>query len=573
MPAVIDWSSLLWPGSSTSTSKTLSSKANQHQHATSPGAGAAAGAGVGASIQPEPAASNLIHQRLAFITGGAPIDPWILGATLVVVLLASYWILRTIFGRPTKTQPPQTPLAAIAEDVKVPANFDATALENEMARRLNEIEAHNKKVLAEQIAEQVEAIQKRFQQDLDNKVQAIEARAQLLQQDLDDKVKSTESHAQRFQQDLNEKVKASEVHTQRFQQDLNDKVKAIEENVQKRYQQDLDDKVKAIEGHAQKSLGQRLEEIDDDVRRRLKQSVEIFEDGLRTKLNKESFDAIYREVSIRVEALEEGVRIMDGKQLDVEAATIVQRALGQRLNVVEETLRTVEGKTRTSGQRADAFDDSLRVIDSRTKAMSQRLEAVEDNMGSIDAQTTLLSHDVNRGEKAIESVSRQVRTLPDNEKMKEFSDVWESKFREIEAKVEEFEGERMKLLEDATRSPTLTWSRMDSQEIEPSGPLYAPQTDDEDDDDDDEPEQLMSPQHHTFNYDSNSAFLPPTPSPSDRSHSSRGSRVSDSFYMKRSTPTPTSSMSKRKRLEAAGFTDTTFASRQRLFHSRTTSTF
>ncbi|KAK8110677.1 uncharacterized protein PG998_007134 [Apiospora kogelbergensis] len=572
MPAVIDWSSLLWPGSSTSTSKTLSSK--QHlQQATNPGA--AVGVNAGASAPPEPDLSRLISQRLAFITGGVPIDPLILGATLVAVLWASYWIFRTLFGRP-QTQP-QAPLNLI-EDVKRPiesidsTNFDTTALQNEMSRRLNEIEAHNKKVLADQ----VEAIQKRFQQDLDNKVQAIEARAQLLQQDLDDKVKATEGHAQRFQLELNDKVKASEGHTQRFQQDLNDKVKAIEEHAQKRFQQDLDDKVKAIESHVQKSLGQRLEEIDDDVRRRLKQSVEIFEDGLRTKLNKESFDAIYREVSIRVEALEEGVRIMDGKQLDVEAATIVQRALGQRLNTVEETMRAVEGKTRTTSQRADAFDDSLRVIDSRTKAMSQRLEAVEDNMGNIDAQTTLLSHDVTRGEKAIENVQRQVRTLPDNERMKEFSEIWETKFLEIEAKVEEFEGERTKLLEDIQRGPTLTWSRMDSQEIEPSGPLYTQQEEEhtEDEDEDDYVDPLMSPEHHTFNYNSNMAFMPPTPSPSDRSRS-RGSRSSDSFYIKRSTPTPTSasSQSKRKRLEAAGFTDTTFASRQRLFHSRTTSTF
>ncbi|KAK7965811.1 uncharacterized protein PG986_000088 [Apiospora aurea] len=496
MPAVIDWSSLLWPSSSTS--KTQSYKASQQ--ASNP---------VGAASAPqEPEASNLVQQPLAYLTGGAPINPWILAATLGALLLAFYWTFarsRKVFGRHALLgSEPQKLLTGPTEDARQSIEFDASELQNEITRRLDEIEAHNKKALAEQ----VEAIQKRFQQD-------------------------------------------------------------------------LDDKVKAIEGHVQKSLGQRLEDIDDDVRRRLKQSVEVFEDGLRTKLNKESFDGIYREVSLRMEALEEGVRIMDSKQLDVEAATIVQRALGQRLNTVEETLGAVEGKTRTSGQRADAFDDSLRVIDSRTKAMSQRLEAVEDNMGSIDATTTLLSHDVNRGEKAIESVSRQVKTLPDNDRLKEFSDIMETKFSEIEAKLEELEGERMKLLEDAQRSPELTWSRVDSQEIEPSGPVYTNPELFKDPDLYTHPEGIEhTPDHHSdkffaFTPAHGGHFMPPTPSPSDRSQSSRASRSSggssDSFYMKRKTSS--SSMSKRKRLEAAGFTDTTFASRQRLFHSRTTSTF
>ncbi|KAK8017839.1 hypothetical protein PG993_014165 [Apiospora rasikravindrae] len=496
MPAVIDWSSLLWPSSSTS--KTQSYKASQQ----------ASNPAFAASAPQEPEASNLVQQPLAFLTGGASINPWVLAATLGALLLAFYWtffVSRKASGRPALLgSGPQKLLTGPTEDVRQPIDFDASELQNELTRRLDEIEAHNKKALAEQ----VEAIEKRFQQD-------------------------------------------------------------------------LDDKVKAIEGHVQKSLGQRLEDIDDDVRRRLKQSVEVFEDGLRTKLNKESFDGIYREVSLRLESLEEGVRIMDSKQLDVEAATIVQRALGQRLNTVEETLGAVEGKTRTSGQRADAFDDSLRVIDSRTKAMSQRLEAVEDNMGSIDAQTTLLSHDVTRGEKAIESVSRQVKTLPDNDRLKEFSDIMETKFSEIEAKVEELEGERMKLLEDAQRNPTLTWSRMDAQEIEPSGPVYTNPEVYSNPDLYTHPEAVEhTPDHHSDKFfaftPANGHFMPPTPSPSDRSQSSRGSRSSgssDSFYMKRSTPTPSSSMSKRKRLEAAGFTDTTFASRQRLFHSRTTSTF
>ncbi|KAK8067311.1 hypothetical protein PG997_014058 [Apiospora hydei] len=466
MPAVIDWSSLLWPSSSTS--KTQSYKASQQ--ASNP---------VGAASAPQgPEASNLVQQPLAYLTGSAPVNPWILAATLGALLLAFYWTFarsRKVFGRHALLgSEPQKLLTGPTEDARQSVEFDTSELQNEMTRRLDEIEAHNKKALAEQ----VEAMQKRFQQD-------------------------------------------------------------------------LDDKVKAIEGHVQKSLGQRLEDIDDDVRRRLKQSVEVFEDGLRTKLNKESFDGIYREVSLRMEALEEGVRIMDSKQLDVEAATIVQRALGQRLNTVEETLGAVEGKTRTSGQRADAFDDSLRVIDSRTKAMSQRLEAVEDNMGSIDATTTLLSHDVNRGEKAIESVSRQVKTLPDNDRLKEFSDIMETKFSEIEAKLEELEG----------GTPELTWSRVDSQEIEPSGPVYT------------NPELFKDPDLYT--HPEGIEHTPDHHSDNDRSQSSRASRSSggssDSFYMKRKTSS--SSMSKRKRLEAAGFTDTTFASRQRLFHSRTTSTF
>ncbi|KAK7910622.1 hypothetical protein PG985_013103 [Apiospora marii] len=499
MPAVIDWSSLLWPGSAP---KTQSYKASQH---------ASSSAAAGSMLQ-EPDVSNVMPQQLAFLTGGAPISPLVLAATLVALVLASYWtvlVYRKLFGRKTESSSLKLLTGTTAgneEVVRQAIEFDASSLQSEMSRRLGEIETHNKKALAEQI----EAIQKRFQQD-------------------------------------------------------------------------LDDKVKAIEGHVQKSLGQRLEDIDDDVRRRLKQSVEVFEDGLRTKLNKESFDGIYREVSLRVEALEEGVRIMDGKQLDVEAATIVQRALGQRLNTVEETLTAVEGKTRTSGQRADAFDDSLRVIDSRTKAMSQRLEAVEDNIGSIDAQTTLLSHDVNRGEKAIEGVSRQVKALPDNDRLKEFSDMMESKFSDMEAKLEELEGERMKMLEDAERKATLTWSRMDSQEIEPAGPLYTRTAEEPETEDEDERDNVsalgQTPEHsgHTDNFfaytPAHGHFMPPTPSPSDRSKSSRSSRSSDSFYMKRSTPTPTSAWSKRKRLEAAGFTDTTFASRQRLFHSRTTSTF
>lgn len=501
MPAVIDWSSLLWPGSAP---RTQSYKAGQH---------ASSSAAAGSMLQ-ESEASNVMPQQLAFLTGGAPISPLVLAATLVALALAYYWtvlVYRKLFGRKTESSSLKLLTGTTAGDgevVRQAIEFDPSSLQSEMSRRLDEIETHNKKALAEQL----EAIQKRFQQD-------------------------------------------------------------------------LDDKVKAIEGHVQKSLGQRLEDIDDDVRRRLKQSVEVFEDGLRTKLNKESFDGIYREVSLRVEALEEGVRIMDGKQLDVEAATIVQRALGQRLNTVEETLTAVEGKTRTSGQRADAFDDSLRVIDSRTKAMSQRLEAVEDNIGSIDAQTTLLSHDVTRGEKAIEGVSRQVKALPDNDRLKEFSDMMESKISDIEAKLEELEGERMKMLEDAERKATLTWSRMDSQEIEPSGPLYTRTAEEPETEDEDERDHVnalglgQTPEHpsQTDNFfaytPAHGHFMPPTPSPSDRSKSSRSSRSSDSFYMKRSTPTPTSAWSKRKRLEAAGFTDTTFASRQRLFHSRTTSTF
>ncbi|KAI1750211.1 hypothetical protein F4782DRAFT_510347 [Xylaria castorea] len=245
-----------------------------------------------------------------------------------------------------------------------------------------------------------------------------------------------------------------------------------------------------------------------------------------------------------MEAFEGYVRTIDAKQLDQEANSIAQRTLGQRLDTVEEGFRTVESKTRASAQRIEAMDDSVRVIDSRAKALSQRVEAAEDNLNESQGQLTLLSHDVNRGGSVIEKLQRQVKMLPDSEKFKSLSRTLEAKLKKLEAKLEEAEAALEEHL--AEPPPSLTWSQIESVEIEPSGPLYT------------------RPYAQSFDDSVTSPSWSSVRSLSTGSHTRTYSTVSSSPALPPMTP-------ERKRIDAAGFRETTFSSRQKLLAYRTES--
>ncbi|KAI1130772.1 hypothetical protein F5Y10DRAFT_275959 [Nemania abortiva] len=313
------------------------------------------------------------------------------------------------------------------------------------------------------------------------------------------------------------------------------------EAFEKQLDQALKQQREALEERFQKVLSEQTEFIEEHVRRSLNKRIETLE--VRIKLDQEALDDVHRALSERMEAFEGYVRTIDAKQLDQEANSIAQLTLSQRLDTVEENFRNVDNKARSSAQRIEAIDDSVRVIDSRAKALSQRVEAAEDNLNTTDAQVTLLSHDVNRGSSIIENLKRQVKMLPDSEKFKGLSRAWEAKLKKLEAKLDETHSSLEEHL--AEPPPSLTWSHIESVEIEPSGPLYT--------------------RPHALSFDG--SVISPSSS-SVRSHSTNDSHTR-SYSTVSSSPAPMTP--ERKRIDTAGFRETTFSSRQKLLAYRTES--
>ncbi|KAI1431519.1 hypothetical protein GGR50DRAFT_60797 [Xylaria sp. CBS 124048] len=314
------------------------------------------------------------------------------------------------------------------------------------------------------------------------------------------------------------------------------------EAIGKQFNQALKEQIDVVREQFQKVLDSQTELIEDNVRKTFNKRVETLE--TRIKLDQEALDNIHRVLSERMETFEGYVKTIDSKHLDQEASNIAQRSLGQRLDLVEDNFRQMDAKARAYSQRIEAIDDSVRVIDSRAKALSQRVEAAEDNMNTTDGQVTLLSHDVNRGSSVIEKLQRQVKLLPDAEKLKSLSHTWEVKVKKLETELEE----TRKTLDEhlAEPPPTLTWSHIESVEIEPTGLLY-------------------NKPHHPHSYDD----LVVSPSSSSaRSHSTAGS-YPRSFSTSSTSPATHSPITpSQRRLETAGFRETTFSSRQKLFAFR-----
>ncbi|KAI0116484.1 hypothetical protein GGR51DRAFT_319416 [Nemania sp. FL0031] len=315
------------------------------------------------------------------------------------------------------------------------------------------------------------------------------------------------------------------------------------EAFEKQLDQALKQQREALEERFQKVLSEQSEFIEEHVRRSLNKRIETLE--VRIKLDQEALDDVHRALSERMEAFEGYVRTIDAKQLDQEANSIAQLTLSQRLDTVEENFRNVDNKARSSSQRIEAIDDSVRVIDSRAKALSQRVEAAEDNLNTTDAQVTLLSHDVNRGSSVIEKLQRQVKMLPDSEKFKGLSRTWEAKLKKIETKLEETQ---TALEEHLTEPPpSLTWSHIESVEIEPSGPLYT--------------------RPYSLSFDG--SVISPSSS-SVHSHSTNDSHTR-TYSTVSSSPAFPPMTPERRRIDSAGFRETTFSSRQKLLAHRTES--
>ncbi|KAI0913610.1 hypothetical protein F4824DRAFT_81290 [Ustulina deusta] len=311
----------------------------------------------------------------------------------------------------------------------------------------------------------------------------------------------------------------------------------------KQHDQALKRQAESLEERFQQVLSERSEVIEEHVRKSFNKRVETLE--VRIKLDQEALNDVHRALSERMEVFESYVRTIDAKHLDEEANSIAQRALSQRLDTVEESFKHVDSKARASSQRIEALDDSVRVIDSRAKALSQRLEAAEDNLNTTDGQVTLMSHDVNRGSSVIEKLQRQVKMLPDSEKFKGLSRTWEAKLKKLEAKLDETQ----KTLEEhlAEPPPSLTWSHIESVEIEPSGPLYT--------------------RPHALSFDG--SVVSPSSS-SVRSHSTTDSHAR-TYSTVSSSPALAPMTPERRRIDTVGFRDTTFSSRQKLLASRTES--
>ncbi|KAI0395631.1 hypothetical protein F5Y17DRAFT_182103 [Xylariaceae sp. FL0594] len=308
------------------------------------------------------------------------------------------------------------------------------------------------------------------------------------------------------------------------------------EALERQFDEALKRKVEALEEQFRKMVDEQVENVEEHVRKSFNKRVEELE--VRIKLDQQALDDVHRAVSERMDAFEGYVRTIDSKQLDQEANSIAQRTLGQRLDAVEETCRNGDNKTRASAQRVEAIDDSVRVIDSRVKALSQRLEAAEDNLNSTEGQVTLLSHDVNRGSSVIEKLQRTVKMLPDNDKFKTLSRTLETRIKKLETKLEEAE----KTLEEhlAEPPPTLSWSHIESVEIEPVGPVYT--------------------RPHAPSFDG--SIISPSSS-SVRSLSTSSSHARSYSTMSSHPPmTP-----ERKRIDTVGFRETTFSSRQKLLAS------
>ncbi|KAI1338441.1 hypothetical protein F5Y15DRAFT_129179 [Xylariaceae sp. FL0016] len=318
------------------------------------------------------------------------------------------------------------------------------------------------------------------------------------------------------------------------QTDCNQRIAAMEKGFEDALQQRTD----SLEERFQSSLAEHTDAIETNVRKSLNKRVETLE--VRMKMDQEALEDVHRALSQRMEAFEDYIRSIDGKQLDQEANSIAQRELGQRILAAEETLQIVDGKARASVQRLEAMDDSVRVIDSRSKALSQRVEVVEDNQNTVDGQVTLLSHDVNRGGNVVEKLQRQMKMLPDPEKFKGLTRTWDAKFKKLEEKLEEYH----KALEEQLAAPELTWSHIETQEIEPRGPLYT----------------------RGFSFSCDSGMISPpssehSPSYARGWHSRTYSNASSSGPHTPITPD-------KRRIDQVGFHNTTFASRQKRLQSR-----
>ncbi|KAK7749097.1 hypothetical protein SLS62_008492 [Diatrype stigma] len=305
--------------------------------------------------------------------------------------------------------------------------------------------------------------------------------------------------------------------------------------------QNGDAKAQESRSHFERILSQRLEAIEQQVQKAAAVTKRVEALEARMKLDQDAIESMHRSMAQRMEALEEGIRTIDGKQLDMEASHIVQRGLSQRLETLESGLQTIDSKTRSASQRIESIDDSVRVIDSRTKAISQRVEAVEDSVGSIDGQATLLSHDLSRGSLAIEKLQRQVKMLPDAEKFKGLSRAWDTRFKKAEAKIEQYKTTLDETLAERAQAAALTLSPMDTQEIEPSGP-YADM-------------------YGSYDFDMIS------PSPSTRSQSSV-SHTRTYSTVSSSPPSGIPMTPERRRIEMAGFREMTFSSKQKQLHPR-----
>jgi hypothetical protein len=172
------------------------------------------------------------------------------------------------------------------------------------------------------------------------------------------------------------------------------------------------------------------------------------------------------------------------------------------------------------------------------------MEAVEDNLSSTDGQVTLLSHDAGRGVDAIEKLQKHIKSLPGNERFRELTMAWEERFNEL---ANRFEHQQLAIEEaHSDFEPQLTYSHIETMEIEPQGALYT---------------RPAYGHAHSYAHSPTLSFdgsMPPTPSSSGRSYSFSSSNA----------PITTPTNSKRRRIEAAGFTDTTFSSRQRLFAAK-----
>ncbi|RYP62625.1 hypothetical protein DL769_007231 [Monosporascus sp. CRB-8-3] len=321
------------------------------------------------------------------------------------------------------------------------------------------------------------------------------------------------------------------------------------EEARSQFEKSLSQRIEALEKQFQNALSEQSKAIEENFRKGLNKRVEALE--ARMKLDQEAIEGAHGTLRQGMETLEECIRSIDGKQLDLEATLIVQRGLNHRLEKVEGTLQTTDGKTRALSQRVEAIDDSSRVLDSRSKSISQRLEAVEDTVGSMDGQAALLSHDVSRGSLAVEKLQKQVKLLPDAEKFKGLSRAWDARFKKMEAKLEQCQRKLEETLEERAETPSLTVSPMESQEIQPTG--------------------VFENRRHSYSPYDDFVSMIPTP-PSVRSMSSNSH--TRTYSTTSSSPTASMPMTpERKRIDMAGFREMTFSSRQKLLPRSSSSSF
>jgi hypothetical protein len=489
---------------------------------------------------PKPPALKAKPTSLALDVRNA-LASWTSTTTIVAVILGALLLLH--LARSIKRA--NEPLSAATEGNQKDQPIDI-AVRKALDQHIQTIEESVQQILNQRVGAIEDAIQKRFNQRID----ALETKSKLdqesVQQILNRRTEATEDAIQkRFNQRIDALETKSKLDQESVQQILNRRTEATEDAIQKRFNQRIDTletKSKLDQERVQQILNQRAEAIEDAVRKRFNQRIDALE--TKSKLDQEAIDSLHKAAIQRMNVLEEGIRIIDGRQLDQEATNVMQRPLNPRLEAIESSLQVMESRTRASSQRVETVDDGMRVIDSRTKALSQRMEAVEDNLGSVEGQLTLLTHDASRGGQAIEKLQKHVKTLPGNGKLSELNLAWEERLDELEGRIGQYQLAIEEMREEP--APTLSWSHIETQEIEPSGSIYTRR-----------PSYDHTPSH------SFDGSMPLTPSPSVRSYSFTSSSISHS-----PTTTSTPKSTRRRRLEMARFQDTTFASRQKLFAAR-----